>query len=169
MTLTIEEYTTLLNIPDVEVDKIYTNSTRPKGYSTKIMMITWADKDWERIISRKQQRHIMDNFEVFNLGQQGTKQRRNTFALAICGLVIFPKDIWYGEAPSFDEVVELEESYQDLEAQFNIASALLDMDGRELDDPLRHLGDWTQNQEKSLEKNRACTKKATIHILVLAQ
>ncbi|KAK8564994.1 hypothetical protein V6N13_020124 [Hibiscus sabdariffa] len=41
------------------------------------------------------------------------------------------------------EVVELEESYQDLEAQFNIASALLDMDGRELDDPLRHVGNWT--------------------------
>ncbi|KAK8665224.1 hypothetical protein V6N13_005397 [Hibiscus sabdariffa] len=68
-----------------------------------------------------------------------------------------------------EEVVELKESYQDLEAQFNIASALLDMDGRELDDPFRHVGDWTQNQAKSIKKNRAWTKKATIHILVLAQ
>ncbi|KAK8569194.1 hypothetical protein V6N13_107050 [Hibiscus sabdariffa] len=67
------------------------------------------------------------------------------------------------------DAVELEDSYQDLEAQFNIASALLDMDGRELDDPLRHVGDWTQNQAKSIEKNRALTKKATIHILVLVQ
>ncbi|KAL4278915.1 hypothetical protein GQ457_03G013680 [Hibiscus cannabinus] len=46
MTSTIEEYTTLLNIHDVEVDKIYTNPTRPKGSSAKIMMITRTDKDW---------------------------------------------------------------------------------------------------------------------------
>ncbi|KAK8568949.1 hypothetical protein V6N12_007482 [Hibiscus sabdariffa] len=67
------------------------------------------------------------------------------------------------------EVAKLEESYQDLEAQFNIASALLDMDGQELDDPLHHVGDWTQNQAKSIEKNKAWNKMATIHILVLAQ
>ncbi|KAK8562515.1 hypothetical protein V6N12_010592 [Hibiscus sabdariffa] len=66
-------------------------------------------------------------------------------------------------------VVELEESYHDLEVQFNIASSLLDMDGGELDDPLCHVGDWTQNQAKSIEKNRARTKKTTIHILVLTQ
>ncbi|KAK8562469.1 hypothetical protein V6N13_018937 [Hibiscus sabdariffa] len=67
------------------------------------------------------------------------------------------------------EVVELVESYQNLEAQFNIANALLDMDGRESDGPLCHVRDWTQNQAKSIEKNRVWTKNATIHILVLVQ
>ncbi|KAK8686420.1 hypothetical protein V6N13_125445 [Hibiscus sabdariffa] len=67
------------------------------------------------------------------------------------------------------EVAELEEFYQDLEAQFNTASALLDMDERELADPLHCAEEWTQNQTKSIKKNRSWTKKAIIHILVLAQ
>ncbi|KAK8560683.1 hypothetical protein V6N13_003366 [Hibiscus sabdariffa] len=66
-------------------------------------------------------------------------------------------------------VAELEESYQDPEAQFNIAPTLLDMDERELADPLRRAREWIQNQAKSIEKNKAWTKKETIHILVLAQ
>ncbi|KAK8489890.1 hypothetical protein V6N13_093011 [Hibiscus sabdariffa] len=65
--------------------------------------------------------------------------------------------------------MELEESYQDPEAQFNNASALLDMDDRELADPLRLAGEWTRNQAKSIEKNKTWTKKETIHILVLVQ
>ncbi|KAK9024949.1 hypothetical protein V6N11_064852 [Hibiscus sabdariffa] len=76
--------------------------------------------------------------------QQGSKQGKNNFS----GLVIFPKDI---------------------EAQLNTTSALLDIGERELDDPLHHVGDWTQNQAKSIEKNIAWTKKEIIHILVLAQ
>ncbi|KAK8669626.1 hypothetical protein V6N13_107051 [Hibiscus sabdariffa] len=67
------------------------------------------------------------------------------------------------------EVTELEESYQDLEVQFNTASALLDMDERELTGPLCCTGEWIRNQAKCIEKNKAWTKKATIHILVLAQ
>ncbi|KAK8553230.1 hypothetical protein V6N13_076485 [Hibiscus sabdariffa] len=43
------------------------------------------------------------------------------------------------------------------------------MDERELADPLHRVGEWTRNQAKSIETNRAWTKKATIHILVLAQ
>ncbi|KAK8676518.1 hypothetical protein V6N13_142092 [Hibiscus sabdariffa] len=57
------------------------------------------------------------------------------------------------------EVAELEESYQDLEAQFNTASALLDMDERELIGPLRCAGEWIRNQAKFIEKNKAWTKK----------
>ncbi|KAK8656714.1 hypothetical protein V6N13_098655 [Hibiscus sabdariffa] len=68
-----------------------------------------------------------------------------------------------------EKVAELEESYQDPEAQFNTASTLLDMDERELVDPLRRAREWIHNQAKSIEKNKAWTKKTTIHILVLAQ
>ncbi|KAK9045881.1 hypothetical protein V6N11_051784 [Hibiscus sabdariffa] len=67
------------------------------------------------------------------------------------------------------KVAELEESYQDLGAQFNTTSALLDMDERELANPLCRAREWSWNQAKCIEKSRAWTKKETIHILVLAQ
>ncbi|KAL4324308.1 hypothetical protein GQ457_11G023260 [Hibiscus cannabinus] len=43
------------------------------------------------------------------------------------------------------------------------------MDERELVDPLRCAREWIWDQENSIEKNKAWTKKAIIHILVLAQ
>ncbi|KAK8613960.1 hypothetical protein V6N13_122341 [Hibiscus sabdariffa] len=51
----------------------------------------------------------------------------------------------------------------------NKTHALLDMDERELVDPLRCAREWIRDQENSIEKNKAWTKKATIHILVVAQ
>ncbi|KAK8563805.1 hypothetical protein V6N12_035941 [Hibiscus sabdariffa] len=67
------------------------------------------------------------------------------------------------------EVADLKESYQDLEAEFNAASALLDMDEQKLTGPLRRAGEWTRNKAKNIENNKAWTKKATIHVLVMAQ
>ncbi|KAL4272347.1 hypothetical protein GQ457_13G018680 [Hibiscus cannabinus] len=75
MTLTVEEYTSLLNIPNIEVDKIYTKPTHPKGYTLKIMLTVGSDKEWDQ-----------DRGEIF---------------VAIYSLVIFPKDLGYIEASLF--------------------------------------------------------------------
>ncbi|XP_038999873.1 uncharacterized protein LOC120125533 [Hibiscus syriacus] len=46
MTPTFEEYTTLLNIPNIRRHSIYTKAIRPKGFITKMITLTGKTKEW---------------------------------------------------------------------------------------------------------------------------
>ncbi|XP_039000577.1 uncharacterized protein LOC120126451 [Hibiscus syriacus] len=46
MTPTLEEYTTLLNIPNIRRHSIYTKAIRPKGFIAKMITLTGKTKEW---------------------------------------------------------------------------------------------------------------------------
>ncbi|XP_039057096.1 uncharacterized protein LOC120200280 [Hibiscus syriacus] len=91
MTPTLEEYTTLLNISNVRRHSIYTKVIRPKGFITKMITLTGKTKEWveeyicDEGISWAQLKSLI--YE-----QTPSKRRRDHFALAIYGMVIFPKN-----------------------------------------------------------------------------
>ncbi|XP_039031219.1 uncharacterized protein LOC120165850 [Hibiscus syriacus] len=91
MTPTLEEYTTLLNILNVRRHSIYTKVIRPKGFIAKMITLTGKTKEWveeyirDEGISWAQLKSLI--YE-----QTPSKRRRDHFALAVYGLVIFPRN-----------------------------------------------------------------------------
>ncbi|XP_039064336.1 uncharacterized protein LOC120209373 [Hibiscus syriacus] len=88
---TLEEYTTLLNIPNARRHSIYTKAIRPKGFIAKMITLTGKTKEWveeyirDEGISWAQLKSLI--YE-----QTPSKRRRDHFALAIYDLVIFPRN-----------------------------------------------------------------------------
>ncbi|XP_039069694.1 uncharacterized protein LOC120216286 [Hibiscus syriacus] len=85
MTPTLEEYTALLNIPNIRRHSIYTKVIRPKGFITKMIMLTEKTKEWvveyirDEGISWPQLKSLI--YE-----QTPSKRRIDHFALALYGL-----------------------------------------------------------------------------------
>ncbi|MBA0754105.1 hypothetical protein Gogos_005400 [Gossypium gossypioides] len=103
MVPTIEEYTTLLRCPRVQMDKIYSRTANVLTFAKKLMKITGMSE--QRVTARIKQkgenkcipwRSLRDQI----LAHPDTKKKIDVFALSIYGLVIFPKALGH-----IDEVV----------------------------------------------------------------
>ncbi|KAK5784429.1 hypothetical protein PVK06_038953 [Gossypium arboreum] len=91
---TIEEYTTLLCCPKIQIDRIYTRPANVPAFSKKLMNITGMSKQWvtTRIKHKGDCKCIpWRNLRDLILAHPDVKKRVDVFALSIYGLVIFPK------------------------------------------------------------------------------
>ncbi|KAG8475524.1 hypothetical protein CXB51_032282 [Gossypium anomalum] len=108
---TIEEYTTLLRCPRIQVDKAYFRAANVPTFSKKLMNITGMWEQW--VTARIKQKGDCKcihwrNLRDLILVHPDMKKRVDVFALSIYGLVIFPKALGH-----IDEIIEcLSESGQ---------------------------------------------------------
>ncbi|KAE8726882.1 hypothetical protein F3Y22_tig00005974pilonHSYRG00354 [Hibiscus syriacus] len=98
MTPTIEEYIALLNIPNLEKCKVYVKAIRPKGFVTKVMLLTRKPKEWVAEHTRNEGISWVVLKSVIH-EKPPLKRKRDLFALAVYGLVIFPKVIGHIDVP----------------------------------------------------------------------
>ncbi|KAG8485359.1 hypothetical protein CXB51_021725 [Gossypium anomalum] len=105
MTPTIEEYAALLCIDNVQFYKIYVKEPKPMTFKKKLMRLanmtdTWAEKQ----IKKKNETSCIPWFSLRDLvlNHPDMLKRVNLFALAIYGLIVFPKIIGYIEVAVVD-------------------------------------------------------------------
>ncbi|MBA0633845.1 hypothetical protein Godav_025189, partial [Gossypium davidsonii] len=91
---TIEEYTTLLRCPRIQVDKAYARAAYVLTFLKKLMNITRMSKQWvtARIKKKGDSKCIpWKNLRDLILAHPDVRKSVNIFALSIYGLVVFPK------------------------------------------------------------------------------
>ncbi|GMJ12564.1 hypothetical protein HRI_004925600 [Hibiscus trionum] len=95
---TVEEYTTLIRCPKIQVNRAYFKSPNPPEFQKKLLKMTGMDEQWAkaRIKIKGETRCIAWRF-IRDLIQAESKREKQVkmFALAIYGLVIFPKSLGY--------------------------------------------------------------------------
>ncbi|GMI67401.1 hypothetical protein HRI_000409400 [Hibiscus trionum] len=103
---TLEEYTTLIRCPKIQVNRAYFKSPNPPEFQKRLLKTTGMDEQWAkaRIKIKGETRCIAWRF-IQDLIQAETKREKQVkmFALAFYGLVIFPKSLGYID----DAVMEL--------------------------------------------------------------
>ncbi|MFQ6665124.1 hypothetical protein Gotur_031980 [Gossypium turneri] len=105
MTPTIEEYVALLHIDDVQFNKIYVKEPKPMTFKKKLIKLTGMTDIWaEKQIKKKNEVSCIPWFSVRELVQNhpDTLRRIDLFALAIYGLVVFPKVLGHIEVAVVD-------------------------------------------------------------------
>ncbi|MBA0756295.1 hypothetical protein Gogos_020384 [Gossypium gossypioides] len=91
---TIEEYTTLLRCPRIQVDKAYSRAVNVPTFLKKLMSITGMSEQWvaARVKQKGDNKCIpWKNLRDLILAHPDVKNRVDIFALSIYGLVNFPK------------------------------------------------------------------------------
>ncbi|KAG8480537.1 hypothetical protein CXB51_024595 [Gossypium anomalum] len=94
MTPTIEEYAALLRIDNVQFGKIYVKEPKPMTLKKKLVRLTDMTDAWaEKQIKKKNETICIpwSSLRELVLNHPDMLKRVNLFALAIYGLVIFPK------------------------------------------------------------------------------
>ncbi|MFQ6664134.1 hypothetical protein Gotur_031344, partial [Gossypium turneri] len=91
---TVEEYTTLLRCPKVQVDKAYSRAANVPTFLKKLMNITRMSEQW--VVARIKQKGDSKcipwkNLQDLILAHPDTRKRVDVLAFSIYGLVIFPK------------------------------------------------------------------------------
>ncbi|KAL1082790.1 hypothetical protein V6Z11_D09G156200 [Gossypium hirsutum] len=94
LTPTVEEYTTLLRCPKIQVDKAYSRAACVPPLLKKLMNITGMSEQW--VAARIQQKGDSKcvpwkSLRDLVLVHPDLKKRVDVFALGIYGLVVFPK------------------------------------------------------------------------------
>ncbi|MBA0602430.1 hypothetical protein Gorai_002610, partial [Gossypium raimondii] len=95
---TVEEYTTLLRCPKVQVDKANSRAANIQTFLKKLMSITGISDQWvkARIKQKGDYKCIpWRNLKDLILAHLDMKKRVDIFALSIYGLVAFPKALGY--------------------------------------------------------------------------
>ncbi|MBA0770901.1 hypothetical protein Gotri_019451 [Gossypium trilobum] len=91
---TVEEYTTLLRCPRVQVDKAYSRAANVLNFLKKLMNITGMSEQWVAArIKQKGDRKCIHwkNLRDLILAHPNVRKRVDVFALSIYGLVFFPR------------------------------------------------------------------------------
>ncbi|XP_040952777.1 uncharacterized protein [Gossypium hirsutum] len=94
MVPTVEEYTTLLRCPRIQVDKIYCRAANVLTLTKKLTRITGMSEQWvtARIKQKGENRCIpWRSLRDQILAHPDTKKKVDVFALSMYGMVIFPK------------------------------------------------------------------------------
>ncbi|KAG8482801.1 hypothetical protein CXB51_024474 [Gossypium anomalum] len=94
MTPTIEEYAALLRIDNIQFGKIYVKEPKPMTFKKKLMRLTNMTDTWAEKQIKKKNETICIPWSCLRelvLNHPDTLKRVNLFALAVYGLVIFPK------------------------------------------------------------------------------
>ncbi|KAL1105616.1 hypothetical protein V6Z11_D04G145500 [Gossypium hirsutum] len=91
---TVEEYTTLLRCPKIQIDKAYSRAASVPTLLKKLMSITGMSEQW--VAARIQQKGDSKcvpwkSLRDLVLAHPDVKKRVDVFALGIYGLVIFPR------------------------------------------------------------------------------
>ncbi|KAK5836458.1 hypothetical protein PVK06_012248 [Gossypium arboreum] len=105
MTLTIEEYAALLRIDNVQFHKIYVKEPKPMTLKKKIVKLTDMTDTWaEKQIKKKNEVICIPWFSLRDLvlSYPDVLKRVNLFALAIYGLIVFPKVLGHTEVAVVD-------------------------------------------------------------------
>ncbi|KAG8502577.1 hypothetical protein CXB51_001159 [Gossypium anomalum] len=105
MTPTIEEYAALLRIENVQLGKIYVKEPKPMTFKKKLVRLTDMTNAWAEKQIRKKNETICipwSSLRELVLNHPDILKRVNLFALAIYGLVIFPKVLRHLEVAVFD-------------------------------------------------------------------
>ncbi|MBA0638324.1 hypothetical protein Godav_029043, partial [Gossypium davidsonii] len=91
---TVEEYTTLLRCPRVQVDKAYSRAANVPTFLKKLMNITGMSEQWvaAQIKQKRDSKCIpWKNIRNLILAHSDARKRVDVFAFSIYGLVVFPK------------------------------------------------------------------------------
>ncbi|KAG8496185.1 hypothetical protein CXB51_009021 [Gossypium anomalum] len=105
MTPTIEEYAALLRIDNVQFGKIYVKEPKPLTFRRKLVRLTDMTDAWaEKQIKKKNETVCIpwSSLRESALSHPDILKRVNLFALAIYGLVIFPRVLGHLEVAVFD-------------------------------------------------------------------
>ncbi|KAG8498247.1 hypothetical protein CXB51_006838 [Gossypium anomalum] len=105
MTPTIEEYAALLHINNVQFGKIYVKEPKPMTFKKKLVRLTDMTDAWaEKQIKKKNETICIpwSSLRELVLNHPDILKKVNLFALAIYGLVIFPKVLGHLEVAVFD-------------------------------------------------------------------
>ncbi|KAG8497735.1 hypothetical protein CXB51_007375 [Gossypium anomalum] len=105
MTPTIEEYAALLRIDNVQFGKIYVKEPKPLTFRKKLVRLTDMTDAWaEKQIKKKNETVCIpwSSLRESVLSHPDILKRVNLFALAIYGLVIFPRVLEHIEVAVFD-------------------------------------------------------------------
>ncbi|KAG8480194.1 hypothetical protein CXB51_024932 [Gossypium anomalum] len=105
MTPTIEEYAALLRIDNVQFGKIYVNEPKQMTFKKKLVRLTDMTDAWaEKQIKKKNETICIpwSSLRELVLSHPDILKRVNLFALAIYGLVIFPRVLGHLEVAVFD-------------------------------------------------------------------
>ncbi|MBA0875649.1 hypothetical protein Goshw_009751, partial [Gossypium schwendimanii] len=90
----IEEYTTLLRCPRIQVDRAYSRAAYVPNFLKKLMSITGMSEQWvtARIKQKRDNKYMPGkNLRDLILAHPYVRKRVDIFAFSIYGLVIFPK------------------------------------------------------------------------------
>ncbi|KAG8485379.1 hypothetical protein CXB51_021282 [Gossypium anomalum] len=101
----IEEYATLLCIDNEQFYKIYVKEPKPMTFKKKLMRLTDMTDTWaEKQINKKNKTSCIPWFSLRNLvlNHPDMLKRVNLFALAIYGLIVFPKFLGHIEVAVVD-------------------------------------------------------------------
>ncbi|MFQ6660759.1 hypothetical protein Gotur_029151 [Gossypium turneri] len=105
MTPTIEEYAALLRIDNMQLNKIYVKEPKPMTFKKKLMKLTGMADTWvEKQIKKKNEVSCVPWFSLRELVQNhpDISKRMDLFALAIYGLIVFPKVLGHIEVAVVD-------------------------------------------------------------------
>ncbi|MBA0787626.1 hypothetical protein Gotri_027670, partial [Gossypium trilobum] len=105
MTPTIEEYSVLLRIDNVQLNKIYVKEPKPMTFKKKLMKLTGMTDTWaEKQIRKKNEVSCIPWFSLRELVQNHPDilKRVDMFVLAIYGLIVFPKVLGHIEVAVVD-------------------------------------------------------------------
>ncbi|KAG8502178.1 hypothetical protein CXB51_002099 [Gossypium anomalum] len=105
MTPTIEEYAALLRIDNVQFSKIYVKEPKPMTFKKKLVRLTGMIDTWaEKQTKKKKEISCVSWFSLRDLVQNHPDivKRMDLFALAIYGLIVFPKVLGYVEVAVVD-------------------------------------------------------------------
>ncbi|KAG8496218.1 hypothetical protein CXB51_009256 [Gossypium anomalum] len=105
MTPTIEEYAALLRIDNVQFGKIYVKKPKPMTFKKKLVRLIDMTDVWaEKQIKKKNETICIpwSSLRELVLNHPDILKKVNLFALAIYGLVIFPKVLGHLEVAVFD-------------------------------------------------------------------
>ncbi|KAG8473987.1 hypothetical protein CXB51_033535 [Gossypium anomalum] len=108
MTPTIEEYAALLRINNVQFGKIYVKEPKPLTFRKKLVRLTDMTDAWaEKQIKKKNETICIpwSSLRESVLSHPDILKRVNLFALAIYGLVIFPRVLGHIEAKTRSQPV----------------------------------------------------------------
>ncbi|KAK5825108.1 hypothetical protein PVK06_019912 [Gossypium arboreum] len=105
MTPTIEEYVALLCVDNVQFNKIYVKEPKPMTFKKKLVRLTGMTDMWaEKQIKKKNKVSCVPWFSLRDLVQNhpDIMKRMDLFALAIYGLIVFPKILGHVEVAVVD-------------------------------------------------------------------
>ncbi|MBA0681362.1 hypothetical protein Goari_023173 [Gossypium aridum] len=94
MNPTIEEYAALLRVDNVQFNKIYVKEPKLMTFKKKLMKLTGMTDTWaKKYIKKKNEVNCVMWFSLRELVQNHPNilKRADLFALAIYGLIVFPK------------------------------------------------------------------------------
>ncbi|MBA0671852.1 hypothetical protein Goklo_025200 [Gossypium klotzschianum] len=111
MVPTVEEYTTLLRCPRIQVDKVYSRAANVLTFTKKLTRIIGMSEQWvtARIKQKGENRCIpWRSLRDQILAHPDTKKKVDVFALNMYGLVIFPKALGHIDKAVTDLFDQLE-------------------------------------------------------------